>query len=54
MENKDNKCTVTVFVLATNETEALEETISQIYAHDTVWFGRKGGQNIINKIKYLN
>lgn len=24
------------------------------YAHDTVWFGRKGGQNIINKIKYLN
>lgn len=32
MENKDNKCTVTVFVLATNETEALEETISQIYA----------------------
>lgn len=24
------------------------------YAHNTVWFGRKGGQNIINKIRYLN
>lgn len=33
MENKNNnKCTVTVFVLATNETELLEETISQMYA----------------------
>ncbi len=24
------------------------------YARDTVWFGRKGGQNIITKIKYID